>query len=201
MRTLEAINQILLLNGERQVRDISSPPALKARICLVDAIQEFSLLGHWPALTAWAFPVSWSGNIAKLPDNTIKIIAARKRWGSGLVQRWSFRDDWVTYCSDRTFIIVGHNEVEVDQYDEALEFRVSFRPSLPTEDTLDIDIDSFYLNAILKRAQAMFALVHLEDAGIASQHTAEYELMLTQLRSRTRQGPNGASNVYRNGRV
>ena len=35
MNTLEAINQVLLMSGERQVRDISSPPAIKAKDTLV----------------------------------------------------------------------------------------------------------------------------------------------------------------------
>jgi hypothetical protein len=201
MKTLEAINQILLMNGERQVREISSPPSLKARVCLVDAIREFSLLGNWPALTTWAYPVSWSGNIAKLPDNTIKILAARTRTPEGKYKQWRLHEEWNEVYTDFTYTIIGHNQVEVSAPDTFLEFRVTFYPELPTEDILDIAIDPLYLSAILKRAQAMFALVHLEDAGIGSQHTAEYELLLTQLRSRARQNHNGVSNVYRNGRV
>jgi hypothetical protein len=199
MKTLEAINQILLLAGERQVRDISSPPSLKAKLCLVDAIQEFSLLGQWPALTTWAFPTSWVGTEAHLPDNTIKVLAARTKDGSR-VNKWIFREEHINNWRDNTFTLVAHNRVEVQQPDTRLEFKITLLPLLPTSNDLDIDIDPFYLNAILKRALSMFVLVHFEDASRASQHTAEYELMLTQLRSRAKQSRNGSSNIYRNGR-
>jgi hypothetical protein len=199
MKTLEAVNQVLLLAGERQVRDISSPPALKAKICLSDALLEFSLLGSWPGLTEWVFPVGWADTTATLPSNTIKILGARVK-KDGVVRQWSFKEEWVNSYRDETFTVIGKNKVLVEKEEPLLQFKVTRYVSLPENDSIEIDIDETYLAAVLKRALAMFVLVHLEDVNKASQHTAEYEALLTQLRLRERQTKNGFSTMYRNSR-
>lgn len=196
MKTLEAVNTILLQSGERQVREVSSPPSLKAKQAIEEAIQEFSLLADWANFTRWTTPVSWAGAIATLPTNTIKIIGCKD--GNTLL---TFIDNWgiLNPCQ---WTIVSHNKAQV--YSDAntvnTQFLVVLLPSLPENDVLDIDIPQLYLTAILKRALALFVLRHMDDANTASQFTAEYELMVTQLRSRNTQRPNGSANMFRNGR-
>lgn len=178
------------------MRDISSPPALKAEQCLVEALREFSLLEDWAPFTKWVTPVSWAGNTATLPENTIKAIGCKV---DGVTQ--TFVENWVN-LRDGTWSIPSYNQATVYNRDvtQPTLFSVVLLPQLPVAPNLDIDVPVLHLTAILKRALALFTLRHLDDVNLGSQYTAEYELLVNQLRSRDRLRPNGAANIYRNGR-
>lgn len=197
MKTLEAVNQILLQAGERQVRDISSPPSLKARQALEEAIQEFSLLQDWSPLTRWTTPLSWAGNVATFPESVIKVIGCKIG-----EERQTFVENWNATLNYGEWTIDDYNKAKFANTAPTTDvlFLTVILPSLPTNDSLDIDIPKLYLTAILKRALALFTLRHMDDINQASQYTAEYELLVNQLRSRDRQRPNGSANMYRNGR-
>ena len=66
---LEAVNDVLLAIGERQVQSVSNYPAQKAKQALEQALQVIANSNDWPWLTETTPALSWELDTAEIPPN------------------------------------------------------------------------------------------------------------------------------------
>ena len=196
---LEAVNKILLLSGERRVATRnSSPPAEKAEDSLIESIREFSLLNDWPFLTSWVNATSWNGSVASFNENVIRILRVKDANGK---EHYHVGEDLRRVMPPYSYKYTGNNinevEVPTSNAGTAMTFLVVTYGEIAANDTDNISLPELAVSAVIKRAVAYFNLRHLDDAAIAAQYSAEYEVMVQQLREKYGKVPNGYYNMYR----
>jgi hypothetical protein len=210
MKTLlEAVNDILITSGERQVSGIGSYPSIKAERALRSSLTDISILQDWVWLMRATPALSWDADIATLPPmQRLLSVTIPDLWR----QRKPLREvspklyDWHTAQPGRPeeYLLVDSNRVRLNPYptdidtQQSIIFHYVAQPQFPVsqDSTLPIPEDLYEL---LKRgALYHFTQAHLDDLNLAQSYKAQFDEMAGRIVLRQPPRPiSGAGNMYR----
>ena len=215
---LDVVNHVLGMIGERRVTSLASPTALVCRDAIADAIRDISTVHDFSWERVVIPAVSWLGNKASLGD-VIRI------WSvvSGDTSLGFSHLHYVTPEVFDTFSITsynsttspgypywwsryGHNEVVVTPYptDATSQAKVLFYVTkaltVPEATTDLLPIPQQYITLVHYRAASDMALNHLDDANLAAQYMARYEVLAQRIRSRDVLVPPDSLTIRKRGR-
>lgn len=216
---LDVVNHILLMIGERQVTSLNSPTAILAKNSIIDAVNDISTVHDFSWLRVTMPAISWLGNRASLGDVTRiwSVVAGTTSLGFHEL-RYVTPDVFDTlsiegYTTGITnpywaywWTRVGHNEVAITPYpmDATSQAQVLFRVTkafaVPSIATDKFDMPQQYITLLHYRAASDMALNHLDDANLAAQFMAKYEVLAQRLRGRDVIVPAEGLTIRRRGR-
>lgn len=209
MKTLlEAVNEILLASGERQVEGIGSYPSIKAKLALESSLKDISVLQDWIWLKKATPAISWDLDVATLPPiQRLLQVTYPRPWDR---QRQELRlcppDLYPWYeaipGTPREYLYVDSYHVRVNPYpttpdqQQDVIFHYIAIPVFPSDNDVFPIPDELY--ELLKRgALYHFTLMHLDDPNTAMVYKGQFDELSSRIVVRQPSRTIGSSNMYR----
>lgn len=218
---LDVANQVLLNVNERPLNNIQgSPFGIRLEYALNQALNEIDTLNDWSWLYRTTTSLTWTNEFANL-EPFQRILDVRWLPTNGNLRRMSLnylprdqfdwmektsydsnnpqRPVWWTIGDDKS---IGVNPYPTDTLERVkIEFRYVGFTTLPANDQGTWPMPEEYLNLVVMRASAIFALTHLADANTAGTFSQAFEAQAQRLRDRDRTIPSEGVSMFKPRRI
>lgn len=206
---LQAVNQLMLMVGERQVSDLTSYPAQKALIALGQALQDISGFNNWDFCKAQTVATSWLLDTATV-DNMRLLYKVTFNSTSGArplvaVPRENFPHNFTQSGTPSTYCVGSYNEVKFSPYPgdvdtkAAIIFHYQKELVMPTVTTDKFPIPESMVSVLVKGACAYLHQLHLDDQGAFKTYFEAFQSALYQARNSKIGRVKTDINMYRSG--
>jgi hypothetical protein len=199
---LNAVNEVLLLVGENEVPDLSSPVARKAVLNVQMAMRFIHNLCNWPYLTADVTIANWvDGSQGVLPPVQdilhVRVPSLRTRlsneslaYVTSLLQAQQSAGTPVYYARNGDTVTVVPRATLTEL--QSLIFKVVLQPTIPTLATDVMVLPDDIYDCVRIHAIMMMHVHHTGDSDAAAQCRTDFENRMHILRSVTVGQPSGS---------
>ncbi len=213
---IQAVNRVLLDVGEREVSNLNSPPAKKAKNYLQEAVRFLATVHDWEWMFSRVPSTGWVGDTFSVP-NAQQIRGVSCLDSSGVSRDLQFVDvrqfDLASFQSysiasspsnrPTVYTIPTYQRIRVNPYptDAIGQSRVyayiieDLVP--PTLDTSFFPVPEKYMQLVIKKADYYMSIHHLEDANSAQFFDKDFQEMVIKYRVNEQKTPTGGFNMYR----
>ena len=217
---LDIANQILLNVNERPVKSLTGALGIRLNTSIRSAVNELNTLNDWSWLRQESSALSWTNEYAQLPTFQ-RIVDVKWLPDDGFNRRIPLefitqdtfdnmrkvgydhnqpaRPRYYTIGADKQVGVAPFPTVQTEK-DKILFYYIGWT-GIPEADSENFAIPEDYMEMVLMRASALFALTHLGDSGLAGTFSQAFEALAQRLRDRDRNIPSGGVNMFRPRRV
>lgn len=214
---LDVANQVLLNVNERPLKSISGALGIRIESAIREAIYEIDTLNDWSWLRKEYKTLNWQSEFADLNVSFQRIIDVKWQPPNGngrkialqfipldefdYVYKVSYnsnnpqRPRWWTIGRDKNIGVAPYPTDQTEQ--ERLTFDVVGFTGIPSSDSATFNMPEEYLELVVIRASAIFALTHLGDTATAGTFSQSFEAHVQRLRDRDRHIPTEGINIFK----
>lgn len=205
---LTVCNQTLLNCGERPLVNTNNTTGIRVKNAVRTALSDVETLYDWSWARKEVNALSWSGGIATL-DNVqrVKGVYWRDAYSDKILRPEpyaAFRRKCNGVGTPNTYCIINDRQVGIRPYPSTITnqanviFSVVVWVSIPSTDSGIFDyLPDTFVDLLVLRASAIFALTGNNDGGLAAGLNSAYETLAQRLRDRYRNTPSDGLSMYR----
>ena len=213
---IQATNKVLQTIGERQVTNFGSPVGFKCSEIIKDATVQLGYEHDWNFAQAIVPAVSWVNETAFLGEiDRVKAVKCADNFGNYRALTWvnaatfdnvaptSYDDSNLGANGASYYTLQGYNSARVSPYPTGSQgksrimFYVTYALLPPQLTTDTFPFPERLMQLIYYKSSAAMSLQHLDDTQGAQAFMTMYTELLNQVRSRERNTPTDAVNMFR----